>query len=222
MADVTSPPGQTSAQGQNESQPREKAQEVAGQAQEKAQEVAGQAQEKAQEAAGRARGMVSEQIDQRSTQAGERVSGAADDLRSVGEELRNQGKEAPAKYADKGAEQIERVGSYLKEADADSILSDVEDFGRRQPLAVLAGGLVVGIAAARFLKASSRGRYQSRLGSQSDGRTRELGRAPTPLPDTAGQSAPGEPVTRRESAPLGTPAGTPPESPVPTGPAAGR
>jgi hypothetical protein len=210
MADATSPPG-TTAQGQNESQAREKAQEVAG-----------QAQEKAQEAADKARGMVSEQVDQRSTQAGERVSGAAGDLRSVSEELRKQGKDGPAKYADKGAEQVERVGSYLKEADADTILSDVEDFGRRQPLAVLAGGLVVGIAAARFLKASSSDRYQSRVGSGRYEPTRELGRAPAPLPDTAGTTAPGEPVTGRQSAPLGAPTATPPESPVPAAPTTGR
>lgn len=208
MADATSPPGRTSAQGQDESQVREKAQEVAG-----------QAQEKAQEAAGQARGMVQEQVDQRSTQAGERVSTSAQDLRSVGEELRKQGKDTPARYAEKGADQAERLGSYLKEADADTILSDIEDFGRRQPLAVLAGGLVVGIAAARFLKASSRGRYRSRVGSL--GQTRELGRA-APLPDTAGTAAPGEPVTRRQPVPLGTPVATPPESPVPTGPAPGR
>ena len=204
MADATSPPG-TTAQGQDESQVREKAQEVAG-----------QAQEKAQEAAGQARGKVSEQVDQRSTQAGEQVASAAGDMRSVSEELRKQGKDTPAKYVEKGADKAEQLGSYLKEADGDSILSDIEDFGRRQPLAVLAGGLVVGIAAARFLKSSSHGRYQSRVGTQY--RTRELGRSPAPLPDTAGTTAPGEPLTGRQSVPLGTP----PESPVPTGPAVGR
>jgi hypothetical protein len=209
MADATSPPGMN-AQGQDESQVREKAQEVAG-----------QAQEKAQEAAGQARGKMSEQVDQRSTQAGEQVSGAAEDMRSVGEELRKQGKDTPAKYVEKGADKAEQLGSYLKDADGDSILSDIEDFGRRQPLAVLAGGLVVGIAAARFLKASSHGRYQSRIGSQQ-GQTRQLGSVPAPLPDTAGQTAPGEPVTGRQSVPLGTPTATPPESPVPTGPATGR
>lgn len=179
MADATSPPGRVNAGGQDESQVREKAQEVAG-----------QAQEKAQEAAGQASGMVREQVDQRSTKAGEQVSDAAQDMRSVSEELRKQGKDTPAKYMERGADQAERLGSYLKDADADSILSEIEDFGRRQPLAVLAGGLVVGIAAARFLKASSHGRYQSRIGSQSQGRTRQLDPAPVPLPDTAGHSAP--------------------------------
>ena len=136
------------------------------QAQEKAQEVAGQAREKtqeaAQEAAQEARSRLREQLDQRSTQAGEQISSGGADLRSVGEELRKQGKDTPARLADQAAARVERVGGYLAESDADRILHDVEDFGRRQPLALLAGGMVLGVVAARFLKASSSRRYQSR------------------------------------------------------------
>src|SRR5215218_6554802 len=135
-----------------------------GEAQDKAQEVAGEAQEKAREAAGKAQEGVRQQIDQRSTEAGERVAGTAQDLRSVGEELRKQGKDAPAKLADRAAEQTERVGSYLKDNGPDRMLHDVEDFGRERPWALLAGGLAVGMVAARFLKASSRNRYQQRTG----------------------------------------------------------
>ena len=134
----------------------------AEQAQEMAQDVAGQAREKAQEAAGEARSRLGDQVDQRSTQAGERLSSTGSDLRSVSRELRNQGKDTPARLADQAADRVERVSSYLTESDADRILSDVEDFGRRQPLAVLAGGVVLGIVAARFLKASSGRRYRSR------------------------------------------------------------
>jgi glucan phosphorylase len=132
------------------------------QAQAKAQEVAGQAREKAQEAAGEARSRVRQEVDQRSTQAGERVRSTGSDLRTVSEELRKQGKDTPARFADQAAERVERVGGYLADSDADRILHDIEDFGRRQPLAVLAGGMVLGIVAARFLKASSSNRYQSR------------------------------------------------------------
>jgi len=139
--------------------------------QEKAQEVADMAGEKAHEAAGSAQEMLRDQLDQRSTKAGETAVGTAQDLRSVGEELRKQGKDTPARLADRAAERTDQLGSYLRESDADRMLSDVEDFGRRQPLAVLAGGLVAGIVAARFLKASSRGRYQSRRAGES---TREL------------------------------------------------
>jgi hypothetical protein len=133
-----------------------------GEAQEKAHEVAGQAQEKARDAAGKAQETVRQQVDQRSTEAGERVAGTAGDLRSVGEELRKQGKDGPAKLADRAAEQTEKVGSYLKEKGPDEMLHDVEDFGRQRPWAVMAGGLALGVVAARFLKASSRNRYQQR------------------------------------------------------------
>ena len=135
------------------------------QAKEKASEVAGQAQEKAQEAAGQAKSRARQEIDQRSTQAGEQVSTTADDIRSVSQQLREQGKDQPAKMADQAADRIERVGGYLKDSDADRILSDVEDFARRQPWAVVAGGFVLGMAAARFMKASSSQRYQQRQSS---------------------------------------------------------
>jgi hypothetical protein len=131
------------------------------QAKAKAGEVKDQAQEKARDAAANARGRAVEQIDQRSTEAGERVSGVAGDVRSVGDELRKQGKDGPAKIADQAAERAEKVGSYLKESDADRILRDAEDFGRSRPWAVVAGGLALGFAASRFLKASSQQRYRS-------------------------------------------------------------
>jgi uncharacterized protein YjbJ (UPF0337 family) len=130
-------------------------------AKEKAGEVAGQAQEKAGEAVGQAKGKLREQVDQRSTEAGERVSTTAADVRSVGEELRKQGKDQPARMADQAADRAEQLGRYLSESDGDRILRDVEDFGRRQPWAVMAGGLALGFLASRFLKASSRERYET-------------------------------------------------------------
>jgi len=137
-------------------------QDVAAQAQEKAQEMAGQAKEQAQQAAGQAREQLRAQVDQRSTEAGEKVSTTASDVRSVGEQLREQGKDGPARVAEQAADRIERVGSYLTESDADRILSDVEDFARRRPWAVVAGGIAVGFAASRFLKASQGDRYRQR------------------------------------------------------------
>jgi hypothetical protein len=118
-----------------------------------------QAKEKAQEAAGQAKGALRSQVDQRSTQAGDRVTGVASDVRSVSEQLREQGKEQPAKLAEQAADRAERLGGYLRDSDADRILGDVEDFGRRQPWAVVVGGLALGLVASRFLKASSTRRY---------------------------------------------------------------
>jgi hypothetical protein len=136
-------------------------------AQDKAQDIAGEAQDKVREATGKAQETLQQQVDQRAKQAGERVAGTAEDLRSVGEELRKQGKDGPAKIADRAAEQTARVGSYLSGTGPDEMLHDVEDFGRQRPWAMLAGGLALGAVAARFLKASSRSRYQQRSAMSS-------------------------------------------------------
>ncbi len=123
--------------------------------------TAQQAKDKAQEAAGQAKRGLRDQVDTRSRQAGERVSGMAGDARSVAEQLRQQGKDQPAKLAEQAAQRAESLGDYLQRSDGDTILRDVEDFGRSQPWAMIAGGLALGFAASRFLKASSSRRYES-------------------------------------------------------------
>jgi hypothetical protein len=135
-------------------------------AQEKAQEVAGQAQEKAQAAAGQVQAKLREQLNQRSSQIAEQVNEQASDLRSVSGALREQGREGPAKAADRLAEYAEKVGDYLRDKDSDALLREAEDLGRRQPAAVAAGGLMLGFLASRFLKASSSQRYSSRSAGQ--------------------------------------------------------
>ena len=148
------------------------------QVKDKATEVAGQAQEKAQQAAGQAKDQVRSQIDQRSTDAGQKVSAQGSDLRAVGDQLREQGKDGPAKLADQAAHHVERAGSWLTDSDADTILHDVEDAARKNPWAVVAGGVALGFAASRFLKASSGERYQARSG----GGTPAPGRTALPRP----------------------------------------
>jgi len=137
-------------------------QSTADQAKDKAQEAAGQAKEAAGQAKEKAGSQLRTQVDQRSTQAGDRVNTMASDVRSVSQQLREQGKDQPAKLAEQAADRAERVGGYLRDNDADRILGDVEDFARRQPWAVIAGGLALGVVASRFLKASSSRRYESR------------------------------------------------------------
>lgn len=162
---------------------------VASDAHAKAAEVAEQAQEKAQQVAGQAQGKLREQLDQRSSQAGTQITEQASDLRQVGQSLREQGKEGPAKAADQLAQYAERVGSYLSQKDSHALLSDAEDLGRRQPWAFAAGGLLVGFAASRFLKASSSQRYQGRTTvprpngvypTPAAGPTNGFGQAPQP------------------------------------------
>jgi hypothetical protein len=173
---------------------------VKEQAQEKAQQVRDQAGEQVRQATGQARDRMREQVDQRSTQAGEQVNQHASDMRDVAQQLREQGKEGPAKIADQAAGHVERAGSWLKESDADRILSDVEDFARGNPWAVAAGGIALGFAASRVMKASSSRRYEERS------------RADRQLP------AVGQTTGVRETGltdPLATPSTPPPAPPAP-------
>jgi len=177
MADTAIPASGTGSSGASNG--------AAEQTQEKAKDVAGQAQEKARDAGQQMRGRVSEQVDQRSTQAGEQIHGSAEDVRSFAEQLREQGKDKPAQYAEQAADRAERLGGYLQDADGDRILHDVENFGRRNPWALVAGGMALGFAASRMLKASSGERYRSST-AQSSGagssRSLEPNGTPASLP----------------------------------------
>jgi hypothetical protein len=121
-------------------------------------------QAKAGSAFGQVRGRLREQIDQRSTNAGEQVHSTANDVRSVAEELRRQGKETPARLAEQVADRVDSFGGYLRNADGERMLGDVERYARKQPWAVAAGAVALGFVASRFLKASSGRRYESSAG----------------------------------------------------------
>ncbi len=120
------------------------------QAKEKVQDVASGATEQA-------RTRVSDVVTQRSTDAGQQVDKTAQALRKTSSELSG----PPAKALDALAGRVEDVGSYLQNADGDQILHDIENLARRQPNAVIFGGLTLGFIASRLLKASSAKRYQS-------------------------------------------------------------
>jgi hypothetical protein len=130
-------------------------------AQAKASDIAGHAQEKAQQAAGEVQGRLRAQLDQRASQVGTQIGEQASDLRLVGESLREQGKDSPARVTDQVAQYAEKVGGYLRNNGSRTLIADAEDFGRRQPWAVATGSLALGFIASRFLKASSGQRYRS-------------------------------------------------------------
>jgi hypothetical protein len=174
---------------------------AADQARAKTEDVGAQAKEKAQEAGQQARDRVRDEVDRRSTEAGEQAGSTAQALRQASQRLREDGNEPVAKGMEQVAQRVESAGSWLREADGDRILRDVEDFGRRNPLAVVAGGVAVGFAVSRLLKASSRRRYDdsrenwsgnghgqtSRVGAPREGWTEAgpTGGTPATTPPTA-------------------------------------
>ena len=110
---------------------------------------------KAGEAVDSGRGLVADQIGQRSTQLSDQIGSASETMRRVAEQARTEGNSQHARLADQAADRGERVKNYLDEVEPEQLLSDVEDFARRQPWVVAGVGLFVEFPVARSLKASS-------------------------------------------------------------------
>jgi hypothetical protein len=83
----------------------------------------------------------------------EEYAGAA---RATAERLRNDEGNVLATPAQKAAEKLEQVSRYLREKEPADFLDDLESFARRKPEVVFGALFAVGLAAARFFKASRR------------------------------------------------------------------
>jgi hypothetical protein len=159
-----------------------------------AQQAGEQVRERTQEAGRQVRDRMRQEFDNRTTQAGERMSSTANDIRTVGDELRKNGKDGPAQIADQAAERVERVSNYLKSADADQLLNDIENLARQRPWAVIAGGITLGLVASRLLKASSVQRYSSSQ-ARWEPIEREIPSYTTSTPSYGGATDLGDPLT---------------------------
>ncbi len=136
---------------------KEKVQEAAAPVKEVASDAAGQAkaQAQAQAAASQAKDRASAQVDERTTQLGQQVGGQAQALDGVAGELREQGKEGPAKVAEQASQHVKDAGDYLEQADGEKIVGAAKDLAQENPAATAAVGAAAGFVAGRVLKASS-------------------------------------------------------------------
>lgn len=176
-------------------------QSTTDQAKERAAEMAGQAQEKV-------RGVVEDQVDQRSDQAADKVESVADDVRAVSESLSDRGQDAAARVVEQGAEYAQQLSDYLRTSNSDQILEDVAAFARRQPWAVAAGGLLLGFAASRVLRASASNVGTGTSASTSGGPSYRPSPSQMPLSTPTTVIDPLEPPYRASDQ-LGTSAGQP-------------
>jgi ElaB/YqjD/DUF883 family membrane-anchored ribosome-binding protein len=140
---------------------------LVGEAASQMEDAAATAQQKASELKEQGRSKLGETLDERSTQAGGQARQVAQALRRSGEQLREQGEgQQVAGMTEGAADRIERLGGYLERSGGDELLRDAEEFARRRPWMVAGLGLMVGLAASRFLKASSERRYDSTTGGR--------------------------------------------------------
>jgi hypothetical protein len=132
---------------------------LSDQASEKVQDAAAAAQEKASDLRRQGSARLRDEFDQRSNQAGSQVRSLADALRRSGNDLQDEGNTSGARLVGQAADRAEQLGRYLEQKRGDELMSDVETFARRRPWMLAALGMLAGVAAARFMKASSEQRY---------------------------------------------------------------
>ena len=102
-------------------------------------------------------GVKSKATEQLSAQKGRATDGLdaiASAVRQSTTHLRSEQHDTVAQYAEKAAEQLERLSASLRNRDVDELLRDVQGLARRQPALVIGGSFVAGMLAARFLKSS--------------------------------------------------------------------
>ena len=125
------------------------AQEQGGAAVEEIKTVAQSATRQAQEAG---RDFIEEQKEN----LAQKVDQYADAMRAACEKLRSEEGNVLVGPAQKAVDQLERMSGYLREKQPADVLDDLESYARRRPEVVFGGLFVVGLAAARFFKASRR------------------------------------------------------------------
>jgi hypothetical protein len=136
-------------------------------------ETASAVQDKAVELKDEGRGKLGETLDRRTTEAGAQAHQVAKALQQSSTQMLAQGDKSAqqvAHAAEWASHRVERLGGYLERTNGEHLLRDAEEFARRRPWMVAGMGLVAGLAASRFLKASSERRYGSSRSNGSSGR----------------------------------------------------
>ncbi|CAN5367621.1 hypothetical protein BH10ACI1_BH10ACI1_14540 [soil metagenome] len=117
--------------------------------------------DKAKQSAGQVTEKAAEKLDEKKSVVTDGLSGVADSIRQVGENLRGtEDEENPiaqltGKYGDVLASQVESISDYFDRKNVREIVRDVEGYARRNPAVFIGGAFALGILAARFLKSSS-------------------------------------------------------------------
>jgi hypothetical protein len=130
--------------------------------------------------ASQARDQVRDQVQglvaERKDQMANRLGSLAGVLRDAGRRLNEEDGGGFGRYADRAAEQVDRLSTYLRDRDLDSFMRDTETLARRRPELFLGGTFLAGVLLARFLKASSDRRSGSWAGGTDDRRYSDVHR----------------------------------------------
>lgn len=113
----------------------------------KARDVASQAKQKAGE-------QLNSSVDKGRTRAADTLQEVARTLMGTGTATGDAANNPATQYLSKAGEQVQRFADYLQNTEPRQLLSETENFARRQPALFLGSAFALGVLAARFLKAS--------------------------------------------------------------------
>lgn len=117
-----------------------------------------QAKQTTNEVVSQVQEQANSQINRQKESAASELSTVVNAVRRFGETLNNEGQgpiaRMAAQYGDKAADGLDRVARYLREQDPKRLLNDVQNFGRRQPVLMIGGAFLLGLAGARIIKSS--------------------------------------------------------------------
>lgn len=190
---------------------KEKASELEHEAKNRSETIGQQAQDtaedvkrQARDAAARTRAEVHSMAVRQKQAAAGQVSGFAQALKSASVDLDGRGQQFAARYVEQAADGLERVSDALERRDPDDLLTGVEDFARRQPIAFMGGAVIAGFGLARLMKSSA----ARRRGVGPEMRTHAPGAAPA-SPSPSGFETTSAGSASRYGVGPGTPGTTP-------------
>jgi hypothetical protein len=138
------------------------------QASQQAGQVADQVKQSASQVTDQAKQAATSQLALRKDQTAKGLNVVSSSVRQMGDNLRqNDQTSGYAQYVDQAADQIDRFSSYLQNHEPRQIMSEAEDWARRNPALVLGGAFALGLLASRFLKSGMGGQSQSSFGGRS-------------------------------------------------------
>jgi hypothetical protein len=107
----------------------------------------------AKETVSHATDKLSDVVDEKKHAGAEYIGRVAETIRRAGREVE---KEMPfvGPYVQQAANQIDGVGKSIRSGDINDLVSGVQDFARRQPVAFLGIATLAGFAAVRFVKSA--------------------------------------------------------------------
>ena len=123
----------------------------------------------------RVRNAASAQVSTQKDRATDTLGTLASAVRQSTQTLRDQQQDTVAQFVERAADQVDRWSATLRDRDVSQLMTDVQQFARRQPALFIGAAFAGGILVARFLKSSGHGTNQWRRSgddfARSDDRT---------------------------------------------------